>query len=117
MREQIAMSSEVMVSAPKVEKFTPWPKCSACGEHRAGVRGWWVWLAHGAHYTRVNLSYCPGNKPPTEMHGNPNPLAALLGRELPQHEATYPCAGIDRPHLHVICRMCSYHWMMEVWKP
>lgn len=78
------------------------PKCRA----RLGRVMIWSRMLRGKHAgSLASWSWCPGNKPPSEDFN----LGSVLGK------GTFNnlCAGIERPHLHVLCNCCNYKFLME----
>jgi hypothetical protein len=100
------------VSAPRVLDYAVHPTCPGCGlDDRFGLRPWWMWFTRGARFTTLNVGFCPGGKPPTDTV----PVAAIQGS--PQMDVAFLCAGIDTPHVHLTCRGCNCHWIMQCWDP
>jgi hypothetical protein len=106
------MMEQELVKAPTMEPFSPKPKCAACSTTSGGLKSLRIRLVHGVRFSTFDVSYCPGGKQPTEVHTNRNPLAGLFGAD-ESREVLNLCAGIDEPHLHLRCRMCTYSWTMR----
>jgi hypothetical protein len=107
--------NDELVCAPRVVRFTFWPRCFACGEGTRSLRALWALMFHGAHFTHQNARFCPGHKPPTETQERIHPFGGLVGMPdaIVKREAHWNCAGIERPHLHIDCRQCHASWLME----
>jgi hypothetical protein len=103
-------SLDDLIHAPKVDPFTLWPVCYACGAGaKVGLYARWNWIYLGLNHHRVNLSFCRGAKPPTED----KQLMGLMG-PAGKVEVSYECAGVFRPHFHVQCNSCHAQWLMEL---
>lgn len=102
-----------IIKAPVMVPYSDHILCPACGL-TGGFLRYWRRFTKGAANCHVVFAYCPGNKAPTENISDPNPLAMAFGKGDRQIEVEYPCAGIDKPHIHIKCGRCDCGWLMEV---
>ena len=105
-------TNDVIIQAPKVEKFADRPTCPACG-HREHFRiSMFLRNFFGfPTYSAIQRRYCRGGKPPSEalaVPGLPSAMAESLG-----FERKFECAGVYRPHHHMTCGRCQYDWFSE----
>lgn len=71
---------------PVVEEWKPWV-CVKCGNHV------------------FQVVFCKGNLPPTATLRSPD------GQQIGELDVL--CAGLSSEHLHLHCRTCGHHRLME----
>lgn len=79
-------------------------RCPKCGVPSRRLPSWAMRVL-GLDSTAFNIVHCQGGAEPE----------ATLQTPFGKQRVMIMCAGVQHEHLHIICRMCNYGFLMEVW--
>lgn len=102
------VSDQVIVSSPTVEPFSEAAlrACRCCGFRITGLDRIKNYL-YSRSGAALGPRYCGGGKAPTEDR------AGIQAMMTGQTEVFNPCAGVNRPHLHLSCGRCGFSLLMQ----
>lgn len=108
----------IKLESAEVVPFRFNPRCPACGSGQINLRRVWFTILYGHQLLHVRPAFCAGSKAPTDEYTVQQQSMSVFGEVGPsqsrQFDVRNPCAGIERPHMHMTCCLCNHLWFTEL---